>query len=127
MKKVILALAFSSATLLASETTVNATMQLMKKGMEDIQNGFLYSNNDMLRSGIETLENSNKTFQNVDVTEFIPNNNKVQVTRNINNSMSNNLDALNKAIASKNLTTATESYGKVMHNCVSCHAIVRGW
>jgi hypothetical protein len=134
MRKVILGLTFSAIASFASEVTVSAnmqtvtaTMELMKQGMEQIQNGFLYNNKEMLNGGINTLDNSNKIFQNVDVATFIPNNNKVQVTKNINENLNKNLDALKKAVSKNNVSEATKQYGQVMHNCVSCHTIIRGW
>lgn len=127
MKKVILALVMSSVIALADTTTVDATMKLMKQGMDDVQSGFLYNNKEELSKGISTLENANAIFSTVDVATFIPHNNKIQVTKNINKNLANDLKAFKKSLAEKNFSDATENYGKVMNDCISCHIIIRGW
>lgn len=127
MKKVILALALTSAATFASDTTIDATMQLMKQGMEQVQQGFMYNSKEDIRKGIETLENSNAIFKNVDVSKFIANNNKIQATKNINKNLEVNLKALKDASKAGNYSDATKYYGKVTNDCVSCHTIIRGW
>ncbi|WP_373070059.1 cytochrome C [Sulfurimonas sp.] len=129
MKKALLALAVSSMFTFASadEKTINATMSLMTQGMNQIQTGFLYSNKEDVKNGIEVLENANAIFSKVDVTTFIKHNNKVQVTKNINNNLADNLAAFKKAIKAENYTEATTYYGKVTSNCIACHTIIRGW
>lgn len=127
MKKVILALALTSAATFASDTTIDATMQLMKQGMEQVQMGFMYNSKDDIRKGIETLENSNAIFKNVDVSKFIANNNKIQATKNINENLEANLKSLRESIADGKYADATKHYGEVLNDCVSCHTIIRGW
>lgn len=127
MKKVILALVMTSVIALADATTVDATMKLMKQGMDEVQTGFLYNNKEALSKGISTLENANAIFSTVDVTSFIPHNNKVQVTNNINKNLADDLKAFKKSLAEKNFSDATANYGKVLNDCLSCHIIIRGW
>jgi len=127
MKKVILALALTSAATFASDTTVNATMQLMKQGMEQVQKGFLYNSKSDIVQGIATVENSNAIFKHVDVTKFIKHNNKVTVTKNITSNLEKDLEAFRKAVAANEFADATALYGKVTNDCVSCHTIIRGW
>ncbi len=126
MRKVLLTIALASATSFANDTTINATMQLMKQGMEQIQTGFMYNAKSEVIKGIETLENSNEIFKNVDVASFT-NNNKVQVTNNINKKLASDLASFKNAVNAGQFSEATKLYGDVMHNCVSCHTIVRGW
>ncbi len=127
MKKMILALAASSVLALASETTINATMSLMTQGMNQVQAGFLYSNKEDISAGITVIENANAIFANVDVALFIKNNNKIQVTHNINSNLDKNIKGLKKAIAADNYSDATREYGELTANCIACHKIVRGW
>ncbi|EDZ61331.1 putative periplasmic cytochrome c [Sulfurimonas gotlandica GD1] len=127
MKKMILALAATSVLALANDTTVSATMSLMTQGMNQIQAGFLYSNKEDIAAGITVLENANAIFANVDVSHFIKNNNKVQVTHNINKNVDKNIKALKKAVVADNYTDATREYGELTANCIACHKIVRGW
>lgn len=127
MKKMILALAATSVLALANDTTVSATMSLMTQGMNQVQAGFLYSNKEDIAAGITVLENANAIFANVDVSHFIKNNNKTQVTHNINKNVDKNIKALKKAVAADNYTDATREYGELTANCIACHKIVRGW
>lgn len=127
MKKVIFALVISSVMALADQATIESTMKLMKQGMNQIQSGFMYNNKEDILQGIEILENSNSIFNKVDVTAFIPNNNKIQVTKNINTNLAADLKLLKEAIKNKNYSEATVHYGKITNDCVSCHNIIRGW
>ena len=127
MKKIILALAATSVLALADTATIDATMKLMKQGLEQAQSGFVYNDKKDLMRGIETLESSNSIFKNVDVSVFIPNNNKIQVTRNINKNLEKNLKALKKSVKDEKYSEATKHYAEVVNNCISCHTIIRGW
>ena len=127
MRKIILTLAATSVMVLADSTTIDATMKLMKQGLERAQSGFVYNDKEELKRGIETLESSNAIFNNVDVSVFIPNNNKIQVTKNINKNLTKNLKALKKSIADEKYSEATKHYAEVVNNCISCHTIIRGW
>ncbi|MCD6433338.1 MAG: cytochrome C, partial [Sulfurimonas sp.] len=86
MKKVILALVTCATLSLASEATVDATMKLMKQGMNQIQLGFMYNSKDDIKDGIEMVESSNAIFKRVNVADFMKNN-KVAVANNINKNM----------------------------------------
>ncbi len=127
MKKLLLGLAFASVTTFASDTTITATMQLMDSGLDQVQKGFLYNSKKDILAGIEKLQNSDAIFKTVDVTTFIPKNNKVRVTQNITNNLSDDLKVLKKAIENDEFTTATEKYGEVLNDCVACHTVIRGW
>lgn len=127
MKKIIMALVLSSALGLANDTTINATMSLMTQGMNQIQAGFLYSNKADVKGGIIVLENANAIFSKVDVSTFIKNNNKTQVTKNVSSNLDIHLKELKKAIEKESYSDATKAYGEIIGSCIACHRIVRGW
>jgi hypothetical protein len=127
MKKAILALAATTVFSFASDTTVSATMGLMNSGINQVQTGLMYNNTESILDGINTLENSNAIFKKVDVSTFIPNNHKVGTTQKINENLTQNLAALKKAVKAKNFKNISDSYSKVLNNCMACHQIVRGW
>ena len=127
MKKILIALAATSVLALANDATIDATMKLMEQGLKQIQSGFVYNNKEELNRGIETLESSNAIFKNVDVSVFIPQNNKIQVTKNINKNLAADLTKLKKSVANKNYSDATKHYSNVVNNCIACHTIIRGW
>jgi hypothetical protein len=126
MKKTILALVMCSALSMANETTIDATMKLMKEGMSQINTGFILNSKQDIESGVKTLENSNAIFKHVDVATFIKSN-KVTVAKNINENLDTHLKALSKAVSSSEYSEATTQYAKVLNECVACHTIVRGW
>jgi len=126
MKKVILALVACSALTFASESTIDATMKLMKQGMDQIQLGFMYNSKDDIKRGIDTVENSNAIFKHVKVSDFMKSN-KTAVATNINKNMTKDLKALKEAVNSGKYNEATKQYGKVLNECLSCHTIIRGW
>jgi len=127
MKKIISALALTAVAALASETTITATMSLLEQGLTQTQKGFLYNSKEDIVMGISTMQNANAIFTHVDVSTFIKNNSKVQVTKNINENMTEHLNDLKKDIDAGRYNDATAKYGKVVNDCVSCHTIVRGW
>jgi len=126
MKKIVLALVACSALTFASEATIDATMKLMKQGMEQIQMGFLYNSKDDVKRGIETVKNSDAIFRHVKVSDFMKSN-KTAVATNINKNMAKDLKALETAVNNGKYSEATKQYGKVLNDCLSCHTIIRGW
>jgi len=126
MKKIVLALVACSALTFASDTTIDATMKLMKQGMNQIQMGFMYNSKDDIKRGIETVENSDAIFKHVKVSDFIKSK-KTTVAKNINNNLTKDLKSLKEAVNSGKYSEATKQYGKVLNDCLSCHTIIRGW
>jgi len=126
MKKVILALAVSATLSFASESTIGATMNLMKEGMNQIQQGFMYNSKEDIKKGIDIINKSNDIFKHVDVADFIKSN-KVTVAKNINHNLTKDLQSLKKAVDNAKYGEATEQYGKVMSQCIACHTIIRAW
>ena len=127
MKKTIVAFTLTSLTLFANEATINATMQLMDQGMNQIQKGFIYNSKSDIVSGINTVKSANSIFTHVDVSTFIKNNSKIQVTKNINENMAKHLKGLKADVEAHNYSDAGVKYAKVLNDCVSCHTIIRGW
>jgi len=127
MRKVALSLAISSIALFASSTTITATMSLMNQGLTEVQSGFMHNDREDVLKGIQIIKNANSIFKHVDIATFIPNNRKVQVTRNINTNLDKNLKLLEKDVKARKYADATKSYAKVMNNCLACHTIIRGW
>jgi len=125
MKKVLLVLATTSVFAFANDTTINATMGLMTQGLQQVQNGFINNDKQEISSGVEILHNANSIFETVDVTTFIPNNKKGQVTKNISKHFSKDVKALKKAVDANDFSAATKEYGKVLSNCMACHKTVR--
>lgn len=126
MKRILLALVTCSVLSIASEGTIDATMKLMQQGMDQIHMGFTHNSKADIIRGIETVENSNAIFVHVNVADFMKNN-KVAVAENINKNMTRDLKALKKSVNEGKYSDATQNYGKVLNDCISCHTIIRGW
>ena len=126
MKKTVLALLATATLTLANETTINATMQLMHQGMNQINTGFMLNSKEDIKQGLTTVENANSIFANVDVASFIKSN-KTTVAKNINENVAEELKALRKAVEASQYAEATQEYAKVLNQCVACHTIIRGW
>jgi len=127
MKKVILAMSLASMSLFANDTTIDATMKLMEQGIFQVQKGFIYNSKSDIIRGVETISSANSIFTHVDVSTFIENNSKVQVTKNINANLSKHLDSLKTNTQNSKFSDAGANYAQVLNDCVSCHTIIRGW
>jgi len=129
MKKIIFTTLVGATFALANNnaTTITATMNLMSDGMTKIQKGFLLNQKNLILDGINVVENADAIFNTVDVSTFIPNNNKTQVTKNINHNLSKSIKMLKEDVKAGKYADATTAYGKVLSNCISCHTIIRGW
>jgi len=127
MKKIILSILTGAIIVSAnSDTTVDATMSLMEKGKNDIQKGFLYNDKALIKEGISIVKDANNIFGTVDVKSFL-NNDKTQVVSNIHKNISKSLKSLEKSINNKEYAKASNQFGKVLNDCVSCHTVIRRW
>ncbi|MEA1955903.1 MAG: cytochrome C [Campylobacterota bacterium] len=126
MKKVMIALIATASLSMASDVAVDATMSLMKQGMNKINSGFMYNSKEDVKSGLAIVESANSIFKTVDVKDFMKSN-KVQVTRNVNKNMAKHIKDLRKAVDAGKYSDATAQYAKVMSDCISCHTSIRGW
>ena len=127
MKKIILSILTGAIIASAnSDTTVDATMSLMEKGMNSIQKGFLYNDSKLIKEGISIVKDANNIFGTVDVKSFL-NNDKTQVVSNIHKNISKSLKSLEKSIDNKEYAKASNQFGKVLNDCVSCHTVIRRW
>jgi predicted transglutaminase-like cysteine proteinase len=126
MKKVMVALMATASLSMASNITVDATMSLMKQGMDKINSGFMYNNKHDIKAGLSIIENANSIFTTVDVKEFT-HSDKVQVTKNINKNMNDHIKKLREAVNAGKYSESTAQYAKVMSDCISCHTSIRGW
>jgi len=126
MKKSLLIVIASAIMAFAGDTTVNATMSLMEKGMNQIQKGFFYNDKNSIKEGIEIVESADSIFTKVDVKTFLKND-KTQVVANISHYLEKDLKKLSRLIKEKKYSDASVQYGKVLNNCVACHAVIRRW
>ena len=127
MRKLLLTLIAGATIASASSITINATMDLMEKGMQTIQKGFFYNQKAMILEGIDIVEGANKIFNTVDTKEFTKGNRAQQVISNIHSNLAANLKAFKSSVKANQFANASIQYGKVVNDCVACHTIIRGW
>lgn len=114
-------------SLSAQEQPENSTMTLMDQGMTKMQQGFVLNNKAEILDGLMLLEETTEMYAKEDLSHFIPLHNKIQVAKNINKNLSENIQKLKASLKTKSHSDATKYYGQILNNCVACHAIVRGW
>jgi cytochrome c556 len=127
MKKLLLTLVAGATIASASNTTINATMDLMEKGMNTIQKGFFYNQKALLLEGADVVESANKIFSTVDTKEFTKGNRAQQVISNIHGNLASDLKAFRKSVEADQFANASAQYGKMVNDCVACHTVIRGW
>lgn len=127
MKKIILTLAACATIASASGTTINATMDLMEKGMNTIQKGFFYNQKTTILEGTDIVINANKIFATVDTKSFTNGNRATQAISNIHGNLAKDLKGFRKSITNNKYADASAQYGKIVNDCVACHTVIRGW
>lgn len=127
MKKLLLTLVAGVTIASASNTTINATMDLMEKGMQTIQKGFFYNQKTLLLEGADVVDSANKIFSTVDTKEFTKGNRAQQVISNIHGNLAGDLKAFRKSVEANQFSNASAQYGKIVNDCVACHTVIRGW
>lgn len=130
VKTLILAGLFS-AGLMASDTTVlMATMAKSESGLLNIQKGFLYNSEPMIRNGIKEVRSANKLFTNLDETaKYLPKDKQhmKNVAYNASKRISSAVDEMEIYLATKEMGKAQHAYSDIVNACSACHAVVRGW
>jgi S1-C subfamily serine protease len=127
MKKLIVTLIAGATIASAQNTTIDATMSLMEKGMNTIQKGFFYNSKALVLEGIEVVDSANKIFETVDTKEFTKGSRATQVISNIHGNLAKDLKVLKNSIENNKFGSAAEKYGRVVNDCIACHSVVRGW
>jgi hypothetical protein len=126
MKKLLLTLS-ALATFASADTTINATMSLMEKGMNTIQKGFLYNQKAVILEGTDIVISANSIFEKVDTQSFTNGSKATQVISNIHGNLASDLKEFKKAISDNKFSSATDMYGKILNDCVACHTVIRQW
>ncbi len=134
MKRLLLVLSvFATLASADNKQTINETMASMEKGMNTIQKGFLYNQKATILEGTEIVINANSIFEKVDVKSFTNGSKATQVISNIHQTIATDLKQFKKVVdeikdnKSNKIADATKLYGKIINDCVACHAVIRKW
>ncbi|MCX6052859.1 MAG: hypothetical protein NTZ60_10170 [Campylobacterales bacterium] len=129
MKRLVLSLSLL-VSLGLQANDIGSNMKMMRDGLLEVQDGFLYNNKATVLSGIAKIETSNEMFHDKKSVETtLPTDKKklVGVTLLSAQHLKTDLQSMNEYLAQGNMLEAASIYSDVIRDCTRCHAIVRGW
>ena len=121
----ILSVSFASAN-----DVMKNSMNIMQKGMEEVQFGFINNNSDLIKSGLAQIQKGNEMFSNESViAKYLPNDKKhmVNVAVNASKRITADTTIVELNLDDKAYTKAAEGYSDILNACSRCHGIVRSW
>ncbi|MFP4486498.1 MAG: hypothetical protein ACLFOC_06020 [Campylobacterales bacterium] len=128
MKKLALSLLIAGSTLFANEALMK-NMHDMENGMDYIQKGYLYNNMELIKAGVNEIQNASEILKGIDTASYLPSNKKnmVNIAKNSARKMDDALASMEKNLANKEIKKSHEAYSELLTSCVMCHSIVRNW
>jgi len=129
MKKLALSLTLL-VTMGLEANDIAQNMKVMREGLLEIQDGFLYNSKTTVLGGIAKVESSNEMFHDKKSVEvYLPEDKKglVGVTLLSAKNMKADLQTMSAYLAQDKMLEAASAYADVIRDCTRCHAVVRGW
>jgi hypothetical protein len=129
MKKIVVAF-LTFVTLAFSADVTIQKMNEMNKGLQDIQEGFLYNDMNRVAKGTKAIRVANKLFLTSKHTKAYLPKDRIRmevVAINLAKRLDRDLEDMQIYLESKHYGKASEMYSDVIKSCLNCHAIVRGW
>ena len=128
MKKLVVAfsalvLGFSAAN--ANSSSVYANMGLLEQGLTNIQKGFLYNSDAMIKSGVQNLVDAEDAISAKDRYDMAKAGMSEAAIENITASMREHIQQLDSAVEKKQMGEAASAYSNVVKDCVTCHIAIR--
>ncbi|MDB2405455.1 hypothetical protein N9W00_00785 [Arcobacteraceae bacterium] len=118
-----------SATI-ASADTMTKSMNMMQKGIEQVQFGFVNNNEEMIREGLAEIKKGNTMFSSDSVIKAsLPNDKKhmVNVAANASKRIAADATIIELNLDDKAYTKAAQGYADMVNACSRCHGIIRSW
>lgn len=119
-----------SVTFATANETLSTSMNLMQKGMEQVQFGFINNNEQMVREGLKAITKGNTMFSDSAVIEkSLPSNKKhmVNVATNASKRIGADATIIELNLDDKAYLKAAEGYSDMINACSRCHSIIRSW
>lgn len=119
-----------SVTFATANDTLNTSMNIMQKGIEQVQFGFINNNEEMVREGLKAITKGNAMFSDSAIIEkSLPSNKKhmVNVASNASKRIAADATIIELNLDDKAYTKAAEGYSDMLNACSRCHSIVRSW
>ncbi len=140
MKKLLLKLTITTAlsmTLASAEGYSQGErildMQKMAQAMQDIQSGFFYNNEDIVKAGVQDLKD---TIVKIRPTDAEVNNkdiyekwlqNDLKMTNKIQKKIIKKLEDIEERFTDGDAVQALQAYSKISNQCMKCHIRLRKW
>ena len=121
----ILSVSFASAN-----DVMKNSMNIMQKGMEEVQFGFINNNSDLIKNGLAQIQKGNEMFSDKSViSKYLPKDKKhmVNVAVNASKRITADTTIIELNLDDKAYTKAAEGYSDILNACSRCHGIVRSW
>jgi len=121
----ILSVSFASAN-----DVLTHSMDIMQKGIEQVQFGFINNNKEKIKEGLKQIKKGNALFSSESLIKAsLPNDKKHMVNVAVNTSKRIAADAtiIELNLDDKAYTKAAEGYADIINACSRCHGIVRSW
>lgn len=121
----ILSVSFASAG-----DVLKDSMNIMQKGIEQVQYGFINNNADLIKDGLVMIKKGNKMFSDEKViAKYLPTDKKhmVNVAKNASKRIHLDANIIELNLEDKAYTKAAEGYSDMLNACSRCHGIVRSW
>lgn len=128
--KTILLAGILSVTVASANDVMTKSMNMMQKGIEQVQFGFINNNEQMIRDGLKEIKKGNTMFSSDSVIKAsLPTNKKhmVNVASNASKRIAADATIIELNLDDKAYTKAAEGYADMMNACSRCHGIVRSW
>jgi cytochrome c553 len=126
----ILTAAVLSVTIASANDVMKNSMNLMQKGIEQVQSGFINNNADLIKDGLVMVQKGNDMFSSESVIKkYLPNNKKHMTNVAVNAAKRITADAtiIELNLDDKAYTKAADGYSDMLNACSRCHGIVRSW
>lgn len=129
LTKILLAGIIALTTASANDV-MKESMNIMQKGIEQVQFGFINNNEELIRNGLVQIKKGNDMFSDEKVIKkYLPQNKKHMVNVASNAAKRITLDAniIELNLDDKAYTKAANGYSDMLNACSRCHGIIRSW
>lgn len=133
MRKILIALMLIATCLVANEKENKQhrleNMQTLARAMDDIQNGFLYNNKNLIKEGATAILNTASSIETKDLKSALPE--ETAYAHKFAQKMANRTKAhaqgVLDALEANDALTAMDEYLYILRQCTSCHLRIRNW
>jgi hypothetical protein len=119
-----------SVTFASANDTLTKSMNMMQKGIEQVQFGFINNNEEIIRTGLKAIQKGNTMFSDEAlIKKSLPSNKKhmTNVDENASKRITADATIIELNLDDKAYTKAAEAYSDMLNACSRCHGIIRSW